>query len=78
MEQTKKYNINSYVTDKIIADLEAGVRPWQKPWDSDHTHGRIVRPRRHNGLPYNGVNMLLLWILFQKIIKLTSIGRRIS
>ncbi|MDD2324516.1 MAG: zincin-like metallopeptidase domain-containing protein [Alphaproteobacteria bacterium] len=61
MEQTNKFNIYSHVTDKIIADLEKGVRPWQKPWNSAHTSGRIVRPRRHNGLPYNGVNILLLW-----------------
>lgn len=54
-------SVYDLVTNKIIADLETGVRPWQKPWDSDHTHGRIVRPRRHNGLPYNGVNILLLW-----------------
>jgi antirestriction protein ArdC len=61
MEQTIKFNIYSHVTDKIIADLEKGVRPWQKPWNSTYTDGRIVRPRRHNGLPYNGVNILLLW-----------------
>jgi len=49
------------VTNKIIADLEQGVRPWQKPWNGNHAAERIVRPRRHNGEPYNGVNVLLLW-----------------
>jgi antirestriction protein ArdC len=49
------------VTQKIIADLEQGVRPWQKPWGGNHAGPRIVRPRRHNGEPYNGVNILLLW-----------------
>jgi antirestriction protein ArdC len=56
-----KATIYDRVTQKIIADLEQGVRPWQKPWSGDHAAGRIVRPRRHNGEPYNGVNVLLLW-----------------
>jgi len=49
------------VTQKIVADLEKGVRPWQKPWNGDNAAPRIVRPKRHNGEPYNGVNILLLW-----------------
>ncbi len=49
------------VTDRIITDLEQGVRPWQKPWNAEHTEGRIVRPLRHNGTPYRGINVLLLW-----------------
>jgi len=56
-----KDNIFDRVTQKIIADLEQGVRPWQKPWDSGMAAGRIIRPRRHNGEPYNGMNILLLW-----------------
>lgn len=24
--------------------------------------GRIMRPRRHNGLPYSGNNVLMLWL----------------
>ena len=49
------------VTDRIIADLEKGVRPWMKPWSSDHTEGRITLPLRHNGIPYRGINILMLW-----------------
>lgn len=49
------------VTDRILADLEQGVRPWFKPWGTGQTQGRIIRPLRHNGLPYSGVNTLLLW-----------------
>jgi antirestriction protein ArdC len=56
-----KDNIFDRVTQKIIADLEQGVRPWQKPWDSSQATGRIIRPLRHNGESYNGVNILLLW-----------------
>jgi len=61
MVQTSKFNIYSHVTDKIIADLERGVRPWQKPWSGTNAAPRIVRPLRHTGEPYNGMNILLLW-----------------
>ena len=54
-------DVYSRVTDRIIADLEQDVRPWMKPWHADHTAGRITRPMRHNGTPYNSVNILLLW-----------------
>jgi antirestriction protein ArdC len=49
------------VTDRIIADLEQGVRPWAKPWSTEHAAGKITRPLRHNGTPYSGINILMLW-----------------
>lgn len=49
------------VTDKVIAQLEAGARPWSKPWAAGHAAGRVSRPLRWNGVPYQGVNILLLW-----------------
>lgn len=49
------------VTARIIADLENGVRPWLKPWNAEHASARITLPLRHNGAPYRGVNVLLLW-----------------
>ncbi len=49
------------VTNRIIADLERGVRPWIKPWSVSHARGRITKPMRHNGEPYAGINILLLW-----------------
>jgi antirestriction protein ArdC len=54
-------DVYSRVTSKIIADLERGVRPWQRPWNAEQAAGRISRPLRHNGTPYRGVNVLLLW-----------------
>jgi antirestriction protein ArdC len=51
----------SRVTARIVADLEKGVRPWLKPWSAGNTEGRIVRPLRSNGQPYNGINVLMLW-----------------
>jgi antirestriction protein ArdC len=49
------------VTNRIIAELEQGVRPWLKPWNAGNTDGRIVRPLRANGQPYKGINVLMLW-----------------
>lgn len=49
------------ITGKIIAELEQGVRPWLKPWNAEHAAGRITRPLRHNGIPYKGINVLVLW-----------------
>lgn len=60
-ETTLRADVYTRVTDRIIADLEAGVRPWLKPWTSGNTQGRITAPLRHNGTPYKGVNVLLLW-----------------
>ena len=54
-------DVYTRVTDRIIADLEQGVRTWMKPWSAEHTAGKISRPLRHNGTPYRGMNILLLW-----------------
>jgi antirestriction protein ArdC len=54
-------DVYSKITDKIIADLEQGVRPWLRPWNADHAAGRITRPLRHNGIPYKGINVIMLW-----------------
>lgn len=54
-------DLYSTITDRILADLEQGVRPWFKPWSAGHTEGRITRPLRHTGEPYSGINVLLLW-----------------
>jgi antirestriction protein ArdC len=44
-------DVYSRVTNRIVADLEKGVRPWLKPWSADNTSGRITRPLRHTGEP---------------------------
>jgi antirestriction protein ArdC len=54
-------DVYTRVTEKILADLARGVTPWIRPWSAGNTEGRIIRPLRHNGLPYNGINVLLLW-----------------
>ena len=58
---SNRADIYQRVTDRIVADLEQGIRSWLKPWHVAHTAGPISRPLRHNGTPYRGVNVLLLW-----------------
>jgi antirestriction protein ArdC len=53
-----KTDIAQSITNKILAKLEAGTKPWVKPW----TGGAISRPLRHCGAPYRGINTLLLWM----------------
>ncbi|WP_149535762.1 ArdC family protein [Siccirubricoccus phaeus] len=60
-QQASRPDVYSRITDKIIADLESGVRPWMKPWSADHVAGRITRPLRHNGIPCRGINVVMLW-----------------
>lgn len=47
------------ITKKIIEELEKGTRPWMQPWGAC---GTPVRPLRHNGIPYRGINTVLLWM----------------
>lgn len=49
------------VTDQNMAELEKGVCPWQKPWSADHAASRFTRPLRANGIPYRGINVIMLW-----------------
>jgi antirestriction protein ArdC len=58
---TERKDVYIRVTDRIIADLEKGVRSWMKPWNAGHTAGKITRPLRYNGTPYQGINILMLW-----------------
>lgn len=60
-EQGERADLYARITDKIVADLERGVRPWMKPWSAANAMGRITRPLRHNGESYSGLNVLLLW-----------------
>lgn len=60
-ETATRQDVYSRVTAKIIADLEQGVRTWMKPWSGANAEGRVTLPLRHNGEPYRGINILLLW-----------------
>lgn len=54
-------DVYTRLTDKIVAALETGTRPWAKPWNADHAAGRISRPLRATGEPYRGINIIMLW-----------------
>ena len=56
-----RVDVYERITDRIVADLKKGVRPWMQPWHSSNALDRITRPLRHNRLPYSGMNVLLLW-----------------
>lgn len=44
-------HVYTRITDRIVEDLESGVRLRMKLWGAANTDGRISRPMRHNGLP---------------------------
>jgi antirestriction protein ArdC len=54
----ERQDVYTRVTNVIAAQLEKGVRPWAQPWEGGKTG---TRPLRHNGVPYSGVNVLMLW-----------------
>ena len=56
-----KRDVYEQITGQIVAELEKGVRPWFQPWSAGNMEGRVVRPLRHNGMPYQGINTIVLW-----------------
>ncbi len=58
---TTRIDLYTRVTNGIIADLEKGIRPWLKPWNTEYAAGRITRPLRVGGQPYKGINVMMLW-----------------
>lgn len=52
-------DIHAQVTDRILTQLEQGVRPWVKPWSTGGLGP--VRPLRSTGERYRGINTLILW-----------------
>jgi len=59
--KTNRIDVYTRVTSGIVEQLERGVKPWHRSWDAEHAAGRITRPLRHNGTPYKGINILMLW-----------------
>ncbi len=47
------------ITQEIIARLEAGTKPWIKPWRGVP----VSRPLRACGVPYRGMNVFWLWMV---------------
>jgi len=59
--KTERADVYTRITNRIVSDLEQGVRSWLKPWNAEHMAGRITRPLRWNGKPYSGINVIVLW-----------------
>lgn len=47
------------ITQEIVARLEAGTKPWIKPWRG----APVSRPLRACGTPYRGMNVFWLWMV---------------
>jgi antirestriction protein ArdC len=55
-------NLYSEITDKIIAELEAGRVPWVQPWGTAAAKAPLGLPKNAStGRTYSGINVLLLW-----------------
>ena len=48
------------ITDTIVEQLEAGTKPWIRPWRG-MSDTRVI-PRRATGEAYRGINVLMLWV----------------
>src|SRR5579872_433364 len=57
-----KADLYDRITKQILEKLEDGVLPWLQPWSAGHPAGRITRPLRANGIAYQGINVLTLWM----------------
>lgn len=50
------------ITNKIIAELEAGRVPWVQPWGTAAATAPLAMPKSAaTGRQYSGVNILILW-----------------
>ena len=57
---TDRQSLYAEVTQRIIAELEAGRCPWVKPWDNA-TCACAMPANAVTGRPYSGINILILW-----------------
>lgn len=53
-------DVYTEVTDRIVAELEAGVAPWAKPWDTSGAAGWMAAMNAHTKKLYRGVNQIIL------------------
>jgi antirestriction protein ArdC len=50
------------ITDKFIAELEAGRAPWVQPWGTAAAKAPVAMPRNAaTHRRYSGINVLILW-----------------
>lgn len=58
-----KTDLYETITARIVAQMEAGVLPWIKPWQSEAVSGgfQFMPISAVTGKAYTGINVLLLW-----------------
>lgn len=55
-------NLYDEITDRIIAELEAGRLPWVQPWGTSAVAAPLALPKNAaSGRRYSGINVLILW-----------------
>src|SRR5882757_5728544 len=55
-------SLHDEITDKIIAELEAGRLPWVQPWGSAAATAPLALPKNAaTSRQYSGINVLILW-----------------
>ncbi len=58
--ETSRQDIYTRVTERIVADLDQGVRPWAILRNAESAAGKITPPFRHNAPPYSDIHILML------------------
>ena len=64
-ESAPRQDIYTTVTNRIIADLEAGIAPWARPWKSGPNDSAAMPRNAATGRQYSGINVLILWTAAQ-------------
>jgi antirestriction protein ArdC len=55
-------NFYDDITNKIIAELEAGRFPWVQPWGTPSSKAQLALPKNAStSRAYSGINVLILW-----------------
>jgi antirestriction protein ArdC len=55
-------NFYDDITNKIIAELEAGRFPWAQPWGTPSAKAQLAMPKNvSTSRIYSGINVLILW-----------------
>ncbi len=59
---TDRMSLYDDITNKIIAELEAGRVPWVQPWGTAAAKAPLAMPANAaTGRQYSGINVLILW-----------------
>ena len=58
--QQPKTSLYDEITARIVAELEAGIVPWVRPWNASAC-GLGLPENASTGRSYSGINILILW-----------------